>query len=476
MRPTRRGWAALGLSVLLVVFSLLLSSPFPLLGAILIGAWAVSRGHALALAVADLQTSLTVSQSVNETSIHPGASASIELAVDRAVPPVLAVTITGGPPAAADTDDPLTVSLTKAQVEASLTIEARWPVAGVYVFDPPTITATDGLFQHTITAGETPTVRVEAPSLRDIHVGVGGNRMQASYGEHKAQLTGSGIEPATIRPAVIGDPANHIDWKATARLGEPHVREFEIETDRETLLIADCRPSLGEGLPGSRKVDHLRSILLTVAESAAGFGDPLGAIVIDETGAAQQIQPGRTDATYRSVRTTLERLDVADTGWTSSDQSREPTRAITATRHLAALGSDQSQFARTLRPYLRSRPSYRRRFASDSLFDVVQTATSQTRGSQWVIIATDDSRPDALHETIAFLRGNGHVVSCYLTPSVLYQEPSDPDIAFDQYETFETFRRELAAIPGVEAFEVGPQDRLSQIIDAGRSRRVEVSP
>ena len=473
MRPTRRGWAALGLSAFLAGFALLLSTPLPLIGAILIGTWAVIRGHALTSAVSELQQSLTITQSVDAESIHPGANESIELSAAREVPPHLALTVSGGPPASADRDHDLLLSLTNEQSQAEITTPARWPIAGSHSFQPPAVTVTDGLFRHTFSQGSAPTIRVEAPSIRDIHVGAGGNRIRASYGEHKAHMTGSGIEPATIRPAHLGDPASHIDWKATARLGEPHVREFEIEIDRETLLVADCRESMDEGRPGSTKLDLLKSVLLTIAESAAGFGDPLGVLVVDETGCARQVRPGSTDTTYQSVRQTLETLRIE--GNTKVIRSREPDRAISATRRLAALGTDHGTFAQTLRPYFRARSSYRRRFESDSLFGTIHTATSQTNARQWVIIATDDSRPDALRETVAMLRGDGHLVSCYLAPSVLYADEDDLDAAFTDYETFESLRRELAAIPGVQAFEVGPKDRLGKIIGVGRTRRLEAT-
>jgi len=47
----------------------------------------------------------------------------------------------------------------------------------------------------------------------------------------------------------------------------------------------------------------------------------------------------------------------------------------------------------------------------------------------------------------------------------------DLDDAYHRYTEFEAFRRELAAIPRVTAFEVGPSDRLANVLSAGRARR-----
>ncbi|MFC7019236.1 MULTISPECIES: hypothetical protein [Haloarcula] len=61
----------------------------------------------------------------------------------------------------------------------------------------------------------------------------------------------------------------------------------------------------------------------------------------------------------------------------------------------------------------------------------------------------------------------------FLTPSVLYDLDTlgDLDDAYRRYTAFEEFRRELAALERVSAFEVGPSDRLSAVLSAGNQRR-----
>jgi len=55
---------------------------------------------------------------------------------------------------------------------------------------------------------------------------------------------------------------------------------------------------------------------------------------------------------------------------------------------------------------------------------------------------------------------------------VLYEPGGLADLerAYDRYLAFEEFRRELAKLDGVTALEVGPADRLSAVLEAGRSR------
>ncbi|WP_417718701.1 DUF58 domain-containing protein [Salipiger sp.] len=59
---------------------------------------------------------------------------------------------------------------------------------------------------------------------------------------------GHGQEVADIREYMTGDDLRHLDRGSTARTARPHVRQFQEERDRVTLLIADFRPSMLWGL------------------------------------------------------------------------------------------------------------------------------------------------------------------------------------------------------------------------------------
>ncbi|TCP40418.1 DUF58 domain-containing protein [Rhodovulum marinum] len=59
---------------------------------------------------------------------------------------------------------------------------------------------------------------------------------------------GQGQEFNDIRAYVAGDDIRHLDAQATARTGELHVKTFQDERDRTTVLVADFRPSMLWGL------------------------------------------------------------------------------------------------------------------------------------------------------------------------------------------------------------------------------------
>ena len=62
-------------------------------------------------------------------------------------------------------------------------------------------------------------------------------------GRHASRLRGRGLNFEELRGYVDGDDIRTIDWKVTARTGEPHVRVYTEERDRPTLLIVDHRLS-----------------------------------------------------------------------------------------------------------------------------------------------------------------------------------------------------------------------------------------
>lgn len=76
---------------------------------------------------------------------------------------------------------------------------------------------------------------------------------------------GHGQEMADVREYVAGDDIRHLDRGSTARTGVLHVRSFQEERDRVTLLFADFRPAM---LWGTRRA--LRSV--AVAESLSLIG------------------------------------------------------------------------------------------------------------------------------------------------------------------------------------------------------------
>lgn len=112
-------------------------------------------------------------------------------------------------------------------------------------------------------------------------------------GRHASRMRGRGLNFEELRAYLAGDDIRSIDWKVTARTGEPHVRVYSEERDRPALLLVDQRQSM---FFGSRL--NMKSV--TAAETAAiaafcilGAGDRIGGIAFDDAGMTE-IKPRRS--------------------------------------------------------------------------------------------------------------------------------------------------------------------------------------
>ncbi|WP_226042375.1 DUF58 domain-containing protein [Natrinema sp. DC36] len=523
MNLTRRGWTVGALVAVLAVLAVVFARPILLAGSALLGAWLLAHQYRFTRDLERTVASLSVVQSTARTTIRTGDEMPVTLTVKRETETSLSLEITAGLPVGATTTEPIAVTLAPSGERADRTRTMRWPIAGRHSFDRATVVATDGLFSETITAGTTPTVAVEPPSPRAIHVGEGGDRIAASYGSHETGQTGSGIELAELREYVPGDTEKQIDWKATARHGMPYVREYEAETDRRTLLVVDHRASLATGPRAETQLEALREIALVIAGNARRLNDPLGLVTVGDGGITNHIGIASSVVNYGSVRrhlleleptaaattpvATASRLDgpqsmgdataasSATTGSAETHESQPSDETTTSPiarngsgrpaaprqdrpapaavrRSLADLEGIDDAFARTLRPFYTDREVYRERIAETPLYGAVERTVTNTKGSTWTVICTDDSRPAELHETVSLARRGGSRVTVLLAPAVLYEPGGLADLerAYDRYLAFEEFRRELAKLDDVTALEVGPADRLSAVLEAGRSR------
>lgn len=103
-------------------------------------------------------------------------------------------------------------------------------------------------------------------------------------GRHASRLRGRGLNFEELRGYLPGDDIRSVDWKITARTGEPHVRVYTEERDRAVWLLVDQRISM---FFGSRT--RMKSV--TAAEAAAlsawrvlSAGDRVGGVVFGDDG------------------------------------------------------------------------------------------------------------------------------------------------------------------------------------------------
>ena len=116
-------------------------------------------------------------------------------------------------------------------------------------------------------------------------------------GDYRARLIGLGTELAQIRPYdPETDDVRHIDWKATARTGVPHVRVQLADRILVTWIVLDTTLSMEFGTADRRKADVAEGVALALGYSATRRGNKLGTVVFGPRGTAalrpRQGRPG----------------------------------------------------------------------------------------------------------------------------------------------------------------------------------------
>jgi uncharacterized protein (DUF58 family) len=115
-------------------------------------------------------------------------------------------------------------------------------------------------------------------------------------GAHRSAARGRGLEFEEVRLYAPGDDVRSIDWRVTARRGQPHTKLFREERERPVWLLADLHSGL---FFGSRR--QLKSALLLRAAALLGWvaalgGDRLGAVITQPEGEVRILPPRGREA------------------------------------------------------------------------------------------------------------------------------------------------------------------------------------
>jgi uncharacterized protein (DUF58 family) len=477
MQATRRYWAVVAVAIALIGGSIIVERPALLIGGTAIGGWLLAYQYRFIRALDQDVAGLDVTQTVTPRRVLTEDTVLVTLELTAQEPTTLTVTATADPPVAAtgSTRADRSCRLAPGDATATAAFQLQTPVAGAYTVQQPQIRIeeTSGLFTETLTRGPTPTVIVDPRTPRDLHIGEGGDQAAVGYGEHVSGRMGSGLEVAQLRQYVPGDAAANIDWKATARLNEMYVREFEAETDRTIALVIDHREAMAEGRDGQTKLDYAREATLGLLEHAQDLNDSVGLYAIGDGGVTARHAPKASEDHYRTLRDVLQRLAPTSSTDANPTESETRTPAVARRRGGALTDGSASAFATTLTPYFTASDAYIRRLGDDPLFAATRRQLTRLPGSVLTVIVTDDNRRAELQEAVKLAGRGDDAVLVLLTPSVLYEPGglSDLEAAYRRYLDFEEFRRSLARLERVQAYEVGPGDRLGALLAARRDQR-----
>src|SRR5579862_7396333 len=137
---------------------------------------------------------------------------------------------------------------------------------------------TDVLGRERTPAEPGPGDSLTAASLRALEVAIGRRVEGLLAGDYRSVFTGLGTEFHQVRPYEPGDDVRRIDWKVTARTGQPHVRVELAEQTVVTWLVLDASASMRFGTADRRKADVAEGAAIAIGYVATLHGNRLGVV------------------------------------------------------------------------------------------------------------------------------------------------------------------------------------------------------
>ena len=148
-------------------------------------------------------------------------------------------------------------------------------------------------------------------------------------GEHRALGVGVGTEIAQLRPYTVGDDVRQLDPAASARTGEPWVRQQVPERTLTSWIVVDVSPSMAFGTADRLKSDVAEGVARAVARAALRRAGRVGLLTFGG-GDIRLVAPRGGRRAMIAIRSTLEEGVVPD-------GAAQPDALAGALRRLARL-------------------------------------------------------------------------------------------------------------------------------------------
>jgi len=98
-------------------------------------------------------------------------------------------------------------------------------------------------------------------------------------GDYRTLWRGAGLDLADLRTYQHGDDVRHIDWNVTARLLEPHVRQFTEDRELTAWFLLDLSGSIDFGSDLRTKLSVSEAFVAVLARLLTRHGNRVGALL-----------------------------------------------------------------------------------------------------------------------------------------------------------------------------------------------------
>lgn len=145
-----------------------------------------------------------------------------------------------------------------------------------------------------------------------------GDRRLAEIGIKTYRQRGEGTDFKQLAEYRIGDPVQHIDWKATLRSAKPVVRQFQNERDQCVMLLIDCgrrmRADDRQQDIGATHFDQVLNAVMLLTYVALSQGDAVGAMTFGTPRSEQRwFSPRKGAVTLNALMGELYRVQPTPT-------------------------------------------------------------------------------------------------------------------------------------------------------------------
>ena len=104
------------------------------------------------------------------------------------------------------------------------------------------------------------------------------SRALRSAGFHRRRMVGAGREFDRMREYVAGDDFREINWKATARSGEPRTNLYQSERSRDVVICVDGGRLMGQPVDSRTTLDHAIDAALLLMHAGHDQSDRVGLV------------------------------------------------------------------------------------------------------------------------------------------------------------------------------------------------------
>lgn len=166
--------------------------------------------------------------------------------------------------------------------------------------------------------------------------------MHALDGAYASLLRGRSLDFEDLRPYEYGDQVRDIDWRATAKHGEPLIKRTRATRRHTVLFLVDS----GRGMNALAEDERSKRDLVVLLVGALGFltvrhGDDFSMIYGDADG-VRRLPPGSTEGALERALRTIRRAIGASTAANDRDALLSYTARHVARRTIVVIVTDEA--------------------------------------------------------------------------------------------------------------------------------------